>query len=364
MKFFYTLLSIVFAANIFGQTINSTSLPKVNSENSYYTSLNTDLIEISKVGNGQTWDISGVSGGITTKTKYELPIKGTYGYLYPQATYFINEGGNSEVYYKSDDNGIKLLGSPNPSFINPGIIEKGEIRPPIFEIKTPMNLGDQLNQTAYLVFDIPVSIIPDSLLNTLPIKPDSLRLKITTKYNYECTGSGILKCPGKDFSVLQQIANITTISNAEAKVPFLGWIDVSNFVDFGLGQENLTKQITFWSPDHLGYVAQFQIRPDVQLISVAKYTSQGTLLKSNEEPYVSSKIELYPNPISTELRIKNVDGHVADFVKINSIDGTSLIEKYINNNEVINVSQLNPGVYVVNLYQNGQVIAVKKVIKL
>lgn len=49
MKFFYTLLSIVFAGNIFGQTINSTSLPKVNSENSYYSSLNTDLNEISKI---------------------------------------------------------------------------------------------------------------------------------------------------------------------------------------------------------------------------------------------------------------------------------------------------------------------------
>lgn len=364
MKFFYTLLSIVFAGNIFGQTINSTSLPKVNSENSYYSSLNTDLNEISKVGNGQTWDISGVSGGITTQTKYELPVKGNYGYLYPQATYFINEGGDGEVYYKSDDTGIKLLGAPSASFINPGIIEKGEIRPPIFEIKTPMNVGDQLNQTAYLVIDIPVSIIPDSLLNTLPIKPDSLRLKITTKYNYECTGSGILKCPGKDFSVLQQIANITTISNAEAKVPFLGWIDVSNFVDFGLGEEDLITNITFWSPDHVGYVAQFQVRPDIMDIVVAKYTTEGTLLKSNDDQYTSSTIEIFPNPISTELRIKNVEGHVADFVKINSIDGTSLIEKQINNNEVINVSRLNPGLYIVNLYQNGQVIAIKKVIKL
>lgn len=365
MKYF---LPVIFAVMVFSanaQTITSSSLPKAGTVSSYYTALNADYIEISKEGNNQTWDISNVSGGITTNINYENPAAGQYNALYPQANLLLNENGDGEVYYISDDNGLRILGAPMESFLNPGVVEKGNLSVPVFEIKTPMNVGTELNQFAFISVNIPVSIIPDSIYDTLPIKPDSLRFKIETNYNYECTGNGTLKCPGKDFTVLQQIVTITSVSKVEAKLPFLGWQDVSSLIDFGLGlgEENVQTIINFWSPDHINYVAQFGKNEITGEYELGRYTTDGTILENKENLAENNLIELYPNPCTSFLNVKS-ETNIPSELNIIDLQGKKVLSQKVDKFEMLNTASLKPGVYTVSLIQNGKQISTKKLVKI
>jgi len=365
MKYFYLLSFLLLASGIKAQTITSLSVPKANSETSYYTALDADYYEISKKGNNQDWDIARISGGITTSTKYEDVALGQYKDLYPQANLFVSEAGSGEVYYISDDSGLRILGSPMESFLNPGVIEKGNLSVPIFEIKTPMNLGDQLNQTAFININIPISIIPDSILETLPIQPDSLRVMIENNYNYECSGKGTLKLPGRDFTALQQTATVTTVARLEAKVPFFGWQDVSSLVDFGLGlgEENTSTIISFWSPDHVGYIAQFEKNENTGEINPGKYTTDGTILDA-KDGIKAPEFTIYPNPFTTSFSA-NIEGNLPDLeIQIIDNNGRVMMKKLFVSGETINTNELAAGSYTATITSQGNAVAINKLIRL
>ncbi len=364
MKYLFTAITLLFSLYLQAQTITSASLPKVGSEHSYFTSLNTDYLEISKTGSGQIWDISGVSGGNTEIIKYENPASGQYNSLYPTATFFVNEGGGAELYYQSDASGLKILGSPSESFFNPGNIDKGFFNPPIYTIQTPMNLNQQLNQNSYTTLDIPISIIPDSLLNTLPVTPDSLRLKVNTNYDYVCTGSGILKCPGRDFTVLQQIANVTSTFVAEAKVPFFGWIDISAFIDFGFNGNTSSQFITYWSPDEEGYVAQFQWDAGNGQFNMARYTTNGTILEKAAIKTTYQDPVIYPNPGSGLIYFDHLVNNSPTNILIMDALGNGVLEINEINRNSVDISSLPDGIYFVRFTTEGLNYFTRKLIKL
>ena len=94
----------------------------------------------------------------------------------------VRETNFNETYYLTSSTGLTALGNPIESPVDPGIIEKGNLNPPLKIIQTPMSLGQNLTQSSYVVFNIPLTIIPDTILDQLPIQPDSLRIKINTEY--------------------------------------------------------------------------------------------------------------------------------------------------------------------------------------
>ena len=365
MKTYFTFLFFVSTHILNSQTITSFSLPKPGTINSYYTALDADYIEITKRGNNQIWDVARMSGGETSTINYEDKVNGEFKNLYPDANLFINEDGDGEIYYISDESGLRILGAPMESFLNPGVTENGRLSAPVFEIKTPMNLGDQLNQTAYIKINIPISIIPDSIFETLPIKPDSLRLNIENGYNYECSGTGTLKLPGKDFTALQQTVNVNTIARLEAKVPFLGWQDVSSLVDLGLGlgEENKATMINFWSPDEVGYIARFQKdEADGQITS--QYTTEGTILKSKADLTSDINFAMYPNPAIAEVSI-NFSGKTSDLVlQVKDLFGNDVVNQKYNAGQTLSTSTWIPGIYLVHVFADGKLVKTQKLIRI
>lgn len=363
MKLLFTTVSLFLFYTSFSQTITTSSLPKSGSEHTYYTVLNPDYEELSRTGDFQIWNLFDVSGGISKTIKYEDPSLGEYGDLYPEASFFVSEGVGNEVYYKSDDTGMKIIGSPTPSFIDPEIIEKGAFSPPLYLIKTPMQKDQAVNQTTGFAINIPLSIIPDSILNTLPITPDSLRILFTASYNYVTSGAGTLMLPGKNFNVLQQIGEATTSAMPQAKIPFLGWIDISEFFDFGLDGEETTQVITFWSPNEEGYVARFEYNEALGQFIDAEYTANGTILK-NSETVLPGNAQIYPNPVSDLLYFTNLPLNGDLKISISDSRGYNIVTNYDSNKGPMDVSKIPSGIYYVKFESEGQLVGVKKFIKI
>lgn len=79
----------------------------------------------------------------------------------------------------------------------------------------------------------------------------------------------------------------------------------------------------------------------------------------------SFKIDMYPNPTSTFLNFKIESENQSNFkVDLVSIDGKKVKTATINTISKINISQLNSGIYLANIYADNILIVSKKVVKL
>ncbi|WP_299557104.1 M64 family metallopeptidase [Seonamhaeicola sp.] len=76
------------------------------------------------------------------------------------------------------------------------------------------------------------------------------------------------------------------------------------------------------------------------------------------------KIDMFPNPASTLLNFK-IESEVHSNLRINlvSLDGKKVKSAKLNAFSEINISRLNPGIYMANIYADNMLIASKKVIK-
>lgn len=74
--------------------------------------------------------------------------------------------------------------------------------------------------------------------------------------------------------------------------------------------------------------------------------------------------EIYPNPFSNEIQIKNKLNHQDLTFKLIDINGKTLIDKIINNEKVTLDLNISSGLYnVLIIDKNGQILITKKVIK-
>ena len=75
-----------------------------------------------------------------------------------------------------------------------------------------------------------------------------------------------------------------------------------------------------------------------------------------------SKLEVYPNPVSDVLHIQTSDRKVWDQIRISDILGRELINERIVNS-MVDLSELNTGLYVLTLYSKGLPIHSQKILK-
>lgn len=68
---------------------------------------------------------------------------------------------------------------------------------------------------------------------------------------------------------------------------------------------------------------------------------------SNNQEY--SEIKVYPNPVMNELKIQGIDNIESYNAQINNVYGTLIMSKSAIVNDVINVSELPAGVYIISL---------------
>lgn len=93
------------------------------------------------------------------------------------------------------------------------------------------------------------------------------------------------------------------------------------------------------------------------------YFKKGNITKGTPYPFAlgtkntldnNSDLVIYPNPANNEIRITNSNNYKEKFV-INIIDllGRNIISTTLNNNETIDISTLNNGVYLMEIIANG-----------
>lgn len=78
---------------------------------------------------------------------------------------------------------------------------------------------------------------------------------------------------------------------------------------------------------------------------------------------IASEIKIYPNPCTNEFRISGKGLNIELFGRLTNINGKVFKELKINNNQIINISDLNQGMYFLELYSENNVVDRKILVK-
>jgi hypothetical protein len=84
----------------------------------------------------------------------------------------------------------------------------------------------------------------------------------------------------------------------------------------------------------------------------------GDVITNIRNVELNNQINIYPNPVNTQLYIKSD----VDIVKITDILGKEIVSAPVLNQQV-NVSQLSEGMYIINLYRDGNLVSTSKFLK-
>lgn len=363
MKSLLPILLFGFLAfNVQCQTVITNSvLPQIG--DSLYFAVDTTYSsdEFRKSGPNQQWNFQNVSMNGSQSLVYRPVSEGINAASFPSASAMVRQGIN-EQYFKFYLDRIELLGTgtlgggPIPGIGGANVFPK-----PVTIQRFPESYRDTLSYTTKNSIALSSAILPDSILNLLPLKPDSFRILFSVRFEKEADGWGTLELPNKSWNVLREKRITSNQTSVEAKVPILGWIDVTALVSgiFGnfFGTIN-TVSYAFISNETKGLIAEINVDTldnPVRLL----YKPDDKTFTSTDNFDSASDFSVFPNPCSEQLYLKlNNAKDKVNFYQIQMIDGRTISSGYIevNNNDPaeIKVQDLNPGMYQILLYsKNG-----------
>jgi len=85
----------------------------------------------------------------------------------------------------------------------------------------------------------------------------------------------------------------------------------------------------------------------------------GELSSVSIASIMESTFDLYPNPAQDHITIKLQNNRFNANLSIFKLDGSMILQKVIKNGEIINISQLTSGVYIVKVNQTGELLYIK-----
>lgn len=365
------LFTFLISSSLWGQiTVSNAVFPQAG--DTLFTRIDvTPMINFQPKEGMQNWVFNGLSSPALVETIFRDPDFGSSTFFNNANMVNILDNG-PEYYYRADDTSFVELGYYGVDPFVGFIMVNARYSQPLILRHAPLNFGDVHQQSTDLLIPISSEIIPDTLLSSLPVRPDSLRLRVGIQRNDTVSAFGTLTLNQVNFEVLQEKRIEERSIYFDAKVPFLGWQDITQFIatefpQFGAGTMDTITSYYYFSEG---------VQEPVAVVNVDdRDTPQRVEFKdmqvtSSTRVYNLKDIEITasPNPGIglIEFRVKNAPlGNYK--VKVRNIIGQSLWEKsfFIQGKEELNVdlTHLKRGTYFYTLIdENGNSLITKRLI--
>ncbi|SRR6056297_547733 len=359
------ILSILFCfvqiALVSGQiTVESNTLPQVNDTLRTSVDPNPNVsFDIQPVEGGE-WIFNNLSSATIIETIFRDPSEGT-STSYPAATAVTIAPGGAEFYYEINDNEMLELGVFGQDPVVGMFEVDGVYSQPITIRRAPLVYGSTFSQMSGLFFPIPLSLVPDSLLNELPLQPDSLRLNISIQRADEVDAWGTLEVNQRVYDVLRERREEVRRIGVEALLPFLGWQDVTPLIEAllqgsGIGTSDTIVSYNFFNDEEKEPIAVVNMNDDNNPVSI-EYIAEDVTTSNPFHRHKELSVTASPNPGigMLEFRFK---GAKADRykIKVRNIVGQPLWEEevYIDGKGLLSadLTHLNRGTYFYTVFDS------------
>jgi len=267
-------------------------------------------------GGNQFWDLSALTPASTFEVSYRPAAEGAFNAAFPAATTVVSSG-TDEYYYTSSATKFELLGQASSTVGGLPLTAIYQNQPAVAERRAPLNFLDIYQSSTGNLLGWPISAIPAGALN-LPVTPDSVRFRIAKNVLDVVDGFGTLRLPGalpqSEFPVLRLKKTTYQEQRIDAKVPIIGWLDVTDVV---------IQSGSPWAPLFFGRdtTVTFHYFNDLSKEEIAVLTFNNaqnavtSVVYKNTTPITSvvealgalSRLEVYPNPAVSAVTISCTD---------------------------------------------------------
>lgn len=259
---------------------------------------------ITPPGGNQIWNFSGLQVDATRNIIYRPASEGSV--QVPGAELFAVTSPNREEYYNVTSNRFELQTDYGIHYDVVGNSLFNYI-PLLVERRAPVNFFDinQISSTILAAF--PPGAFPPALIAALPVSPDSLRYRIAINRLDVVDAWGSLSIPGGTYNVLREKRTRLQETRLDAKVPPLGWLDVTDVaVQAGFRGMGIDTLITynFWNNLAKEPIAVVNISPDGSIVQSVTYKNNNITSVPEQTPLEFTLSQNYPNPFNPTTTIE------------------------------------------------------------
>jgi hypothetical protein len=366
-----SILVISFCFSImasYGQiTVSNSTLPKIGDVLKTVTTDAPSLpVNVGAVNGPQTWNFSQLNQGERITTCFKAPQSSTDFASFPNANLLITDDSGQDQFCLATAGSINLLGFGGDNGFLPVPIKVSFSQNPTIR-RAPITFIQSANSVGKFNLDLGSDIIPDSLLSSLPISIDSLRIQFSSEESGIVDAFGTVKMQNKDTEVLREKIRSITDTKLFIKIPFIGWIDPTPLLGGGeipgglggfLGADTSTVY-RFYSATHKEILVEAEFNTDNTFRSVT-FADIGGIISATTDP----KIELFnlqsvPNPTTSVITLKANDLARDQYIlsvsdmsgKILKISFDQLEGDFVKE---IDLSNMSSGIYQVQLINKSR----------
>lgn len=335
------LIALIACSSLIGTaqiTVTSITFPATGNKLRYTQASNPNVAVAlyTPPGGNQIWNLSILKAAKVFETAFRPATEGANVAFFPGATMVVIDG-TTESYYKSSSTKLELLGQVSTTIA--GINLKGIYinQPPIAVRRSPLNFFDIYQQSSSNLLIWAYNQIPAGAIN-LPVTPDSIRIRISNQIVEVVDAWGTLTLPGSlpqsQYPVIRLKKTTYHEQRIDAKVPPLGWLDVTdNIVRGGTPWASLFGVDTVVSHHYFNNVEKEEIailtfnnEQNAVTSVVYKNTIASTpVVESQADPLY--RLHVYPNPAVDNINISCPDAPSGIYtLKVFNILGTVIKE--------------------------------------
>ena len=370
-----------------GIVLSNNTQAQVSITNSYFIAANDSLKTATALpqflanvrvtaasATAQTWDYSflrSASNSTAFQTQRYLAATDT-GVLreFPGAELMRELGGGRFAVYNVTATRFELIGYNKVnlgSTLNLPVVAR--FIQPVLERRAPLAYNSTNKNSSSYVVAFPSSIVPDTILSLLPIRPDSIRIRYQTTRNDQIDAFGTISIPGLTKEVLRERRYEETELKLEAKLNPLPWIDITNIVlQNGLQRpRDTTIRYFFWANNIKEPLAVITTDISEKVTGVEyKYGAINTGIQKSAYTEGMPDMDISPNPTrgSVVLGLKNVTPGIY-YVSFFDLRGKFMLaekRQLIEKEEKwrVDLSDLPNGTYTIQLKGNNGSYILKK----
>lgn len=371
MKHFYApFFSALFLASMVQAQITVTSayFPAIGDTLKTGTDNLPSGIDLGNPGGPQTWNFSSLQAPFTNNTAYLNAEDGGAFSSFLSSDLMVELPGQSEAYYNLTANKLEYLGYYGTDPIGLGINLVVRYSPPLVERRAPLNYQNVYESTANLLLPFSADDIPGGFLDSLPISPDSFRIRVNIVRSDEVDAFGTLIIPNGSYEVLRVKRIDVNQTRLDAKLPFISWQDVTDLIpENPLLGELTTQSYFYYSNQSKEPIAVVTVNPDTGAPTRVEYKVGDEVINSsfalsNQQPSLMA----FPNPSYGDVRFDFQNLRPGNYtIKIYNILGQEVWEKDIWVSGVksyrADLGSLRKGTYLYSLVDSrGKTLATKR----
>jgi len=331
------------------------------------------------------WDFSDLKISQTTQTTYRPTSAGINAAKFPSADMVvISQAGES--YYNKTTTKFEFLGFSGTDPVGFGLNVLAQYSPVLVERKAPLKYLDASQQTTNFSLPFPagpiLALLPDSIVNSFPVTPDSFRVRSQIARSEQVDGWGNCKIPGGTYPVLRLRRTEFSTNKLDAFIkplPFLPgtWVDITNLAGGGgigggfgdlLGTDT-TITFRFLSGTDKEEIAVATMSNDLSEVETVRFKNTSGISASPDVLAPgTANIQAYPNPAIEWVRFDCTNLAADDYtLKIFNVIGKTVWKEVypINGNRSIRIEldDFRKGTYLYSLADSkGNIIGTKRLV--